>query len=854
VKDTRDNALAPLFRRHARRPRLTALLDEATAQSILLTAPAGYGKTTLAREWLQGREDVAWYRATAASADVGAFSAGLADAVAPVVPGAGERVHQRLRVGDATERLARPLAELLSEDLEAFPASGIVVLDDYHLLAESAPVEDFLDWLLTLTPLRVLVTSRRRPRWATARRFLYGEAVEIARDQLAMTADEAARVLEGRSTEAVRALVCQAEGWPAVIGLAALSADLAFPEERVSESLYRYFAEEVLRAEPPEVQRFMLSASVPASLDVRIASEVLGFADSEPLLLRLRDEDLLHEVPSGELVFHPLIRDFLHRRLDADDPDMAQDLTRRMADDAISHARWEEAFELCIQSGWNAEAAEIVGRSARNLLAVGQSETLEKWLAACGAAAVTVSGAALARAELMIRKGEMSAAAALAGDVAGRLPETHPQFAWASNAAGRALHFTSEEEKAFERFETGRLAAKADEDLKESLWGLVLTATEISPNSMEGYLSELADRYPDDIDVRFRLAVGHALVGELNADLTGVWERFDTLMPSVRHSRDPLAASTFLVGAASVAVLQGKYSVGREIADQALSVCTDLRVDFAIGACHVYKTAAQIGLRRFAQARRSLVRFARTSNWQEDPYFHIEALNQRARLLASQGAIAEALTTQEELPGEPEPSRPLGAYLGTLSVILAAGKQTDEASATAELARRQPHGVESTLCTELAEAISCDVEGQQDEFASRLISAVLGCWKAQYLDGFVFAYRLFPRLLEVIHEDRGAKRIAETALAQARDFELAKSAGIDIRRQLREPLAVLTAREREVLGLLLEGLTNAEIASRLYITDGTAKVHMRHILGKLGAKNRLQAVIRAQELAELDED
>jgi ATP/maltotriose-dependent transcriptional regulator MalT len=602
------------------------------------------------------------------------------------------------------------------------------------------------------------------------------------------------------------------------------------------------------------VQRFMLAASVPAALDVRIASDVLGFADPEPLLLRLRDEDLLHEIPNGELVFHPLIRDFLHRRLDADDPDAAVALARRMVDDAIDHARWEEAFELCIQSDWSTEAAEIVGRSARSLLAVGQSETLEKWLAACGAAAVTVPGAALARAELLIRKGEMSAAAALAGDVAERLPESHPQFAWASNVAGRALHFTSEEEKAFERFETAKRCASADEDLKDALWGLVLTATEISPSSMESHLSELANRYPDDIDVRFRLAVGHALVGELNADMTGVWERFDTLLPTVQYSRNPLAASTFLVGAASVAVLQGKYSFGREIADQALSACTDLRVNFAIGACHVYKAAAQIGLRQFAQARRSLVRFAGVSNWQEDPYFHIEAVIQRARLLASQGAVVEALKTQEELPGEPEPSRPLGAYLGTVSLILAAEGRTGQALATADLARGQPRGVESTLCAELAEAISFDVEGQHDEFVSRLIRAVLACGKARYLDGLVFGYRLFPRLLTAIHEDRGAKRVAETALAQARDFELAKRAGIDIRGQQREPFALLTAREREVLGLLLEGLSNAEIASRLYITDGTAKVHMRHILSKLGAKNRLQAVIRAQELADIDED
>ena len=471
MTDRRDTALPPLFRRHTRRPRLTALLDEATAQAILVTAPAGYGKTTLAREWLQGRTDVAWYHATASSADVGAFSAGLADVVEPIVPGAGERVRQRLRVGDATERLARPLAELLAEDLESWPEHGIVVLDDYHLMAESSPVEDFLDWLLTLAPLRVLVTTRRRPSWATARRFLYDEAVELGGDQLAMTDDEATRVLSGRSTESVRALVRQAEGWPALIGLAALSADLEFPAEKVSESLFRYFAEEVLRGEPDDVQRFMLAASVPSTVSARLARAALGVDAPDPLMERLRDEGLLHEVDVDELRFHPLLRDFLRRRLQANAPGEYGILAEKVSDDAVAHGRWGEAFELAVESEDKTQAAEIAGQAARTLLAAGQSETLEKWLAACGAAGVTVAGASLARAEILIRKGEMSAAAAVAGDTAARLTEDHPDFAWACNLAGRALHFTSEEEAAFERFEAARRTAKTDQDLSDCLWG-----------------------------------------------------------------------------------------------------------------------------------------------------------------------------------------------------------------------------------------------------------------------------------------------------------------------------------------------------------------------------------------------
>src|SRR5207249_11243696 len=106
-----------------------------------------------------------------------------------------------------------------------------------------------------------------RPKWASARRILYGEITEIDAGQLAMTTEEAALVLDGRSTEEVRALVQQAEGWPALIGLAALSATHEIPTERVSEALYRYFAEEVVRGESPEMEEFMLVASIPSALD-----------------------------------------------------------------------------------------------------------------------------------------------------------------------------------------------------------------------------------------------------------------------------------------------------------------------------------------------------------------------------------------------------------------------------------------------------------------------------------------------------------------------------------------------------------------------------------------------------------
>ena len=143
-------------------------------------------------------------------------------------------------------------------------------------------------------------------------------------------------------------------------------------------------------------------------------------------------------------------------------------------------------------------------------------------------------------------------------------------------------------------------------------------------------------------------------------------------------------------------------------------------------------------------------------------------------------------------------------------------------------------------------AIVADADGSQAA-APHAFGAFETVLAVGNVDSFVAAYRGYPRLLGILAQNPDLRQALTEITERAHDWGLAKDVGLSESGK-RPSHAPLSKREKEILGLIAQGLRNNEIANVLFISEATVKVHVRHIFEKLGVRTRTEAALRASAM------
>ena len=817
-------------RRIIKRPRLTGILDESGARLILLVAPAGYGKTTLAHEWLDSKR-AAWYRGTPASADVAALAVGLANAAAEIVPGAGERMRQRLRAADRPDEDVGILAEMLAEDLEGWPEDAWLVVDDYQYAMDSAASGEFVRVLTELPQLSMLVTSRRRPQWATARRRIYGELEEVDRTMLAMTEDEALSLLQS-DDEGTPAFLSSAQGWPALIGLAALSRGQSLAGLSGSASPDEYFAEELYDAASPDLRDRLCDLALAPS--PRLIGYLFTGTAGRALLKEGAHLGFLSWNGASYEV-HPALREFLGQR-SLERPNHAERV-RNVGHALLAEGAWHDVFTFVQEHESEELLLELIDQATDPLLAEGRVSTLEQWLNYAAERHLTNEALDYAEAEVAFRSASYTKAEVLATRAATGLGRNHRLTSRAYARAGHSAFLSGSIDTASSLLSKAREAALVKRDVKEALWGQFLCAVERErPEgvSLLGQFEEAVDHDPGDL---IRIKAGEILLG-----VRGLREVTPELLSAIHladNVNDCLSESSFLNAWMALAIYFGQYGEVLEMASRQRRLIDEFRLDFVLPHLHLREAAAYRGRRRFRDSRTALDRADAAAGGASDSGLTSSLEIARAHVELQQGRPLVALQLLERQPSPLLSPSWTGEYLASRALAFAVAGDASAALEAAESADGSTIAVEARGMSAFARAIvECQAASPRETPAVR--RAYAEAVRTYNVDGLVCAYRAYPPLLgQIWHHSEQTEFLVE-AIERAGDTSLARTAKIPVAPK-RHGAGRLSPRETEILDLLRQGLTNAEIAQTLFVSVSTVKAHVRHIFEKLGVRTRTEA-------------
>ena len=697
------------------------------------------------------------------------------------------------------------------------------------------------------------------------------------------------------------ALAARTEGWAAGLQLAGLSLrgrsdieDFVAAFTGSHRYVLDYLAEEVLEHQSEQARTFLLETSVLERLSGPLCDAVTGRPGSQALLEEAERAGLF-VVPLDEVRgwwrYHHLFADLLRARLRQQQPARIPALHRNaagwyaergLADDAIRHA--VAAGEMT----WAARLIEQHFNAVHSLR--GEAATVQRWFAPLPADLVSsrprlllaqavpaATGGRLEAAEQLVDAAEH----AYAGQGAGTgeepfEPTIGPAGSLLVNVpATIALVRGYLAQLRGDARGTAEFGARAVAESRDDEWILrsVAQVQLAVAGWLDGRLDEAERAFADGIAGRraaglptwgawasYELGQVQHAQGRLDAAARTCEQALEA---AARTGQPPSpAAGPAYVGLAEVAYQRNELDRALDNAERGIALCRSF----------VYTMPLAAGLATLAWIRQAA----------GDPAGALDAMDEalratpgpppgllnpiparRARLLLAQGdhAATARWTQQNDLTADDQPdyAREPG-YLVLARVLLAQDRPAlallDRLHAAAAAQDRVGSLIEIGALRALALAASGDADSAVDALAGALTLACPQGYVRVFADEGPPMAALLARLIAAQRSGSGFGAVAEVplgCLARLQRALAAPGAAPDAGRAsvtaapgLIDPL---TSRELEVLEMLAAGSSNQVIASQLVVTLDTVKKHVSHVLGKLGAANRTEAVARARELS-----
>jgi LuxR family maltose regulon positive regulatory protein len=846
---------------------------------VLVSAPAGFGKTTLLAEWLAGDENAkptAWLSLDRRDSDPAVYWTYVVAAVRKVAADVGA---DALRTLQSNPTSLEVVVTSLLNDLAALPDDVVLVLDDYHLV-ESLDVQQSMLLLLEHLPERVhlVVASRADPPWPLAGLRAGGDLLEIRASDLRFTSEEAAAYLNEAmaldlTTVDVDALESRTEGWIAALQLAALSLrgrddPAAFIAEFAGDDRFvvDYLVDEVLDRQPDDVRTFLLETSILNRLTAPLCEAVTGRKDAKRTLEALERSNLFL-VPLDDrrqwYRYHHLFGDVLRARLLHERADQVAALHRRAASWFDADGERGEAIRHAMAARDFTKAAELVELAIPALGQARQDATLRAMLDALPREVFAnrpVLTLGLLGSHMV--SGDIAGVEELLDDIERWLTPDRP-------AGDMVVH----DQATFHRLPAQVAMYRA---------GLALLRGDVAGTVAHG---ERAARLSDAGD-HFGQGAAAALIGLAHwadGDLCAAERQYAAAIASFERAgflADILACS---LGLSDMQVAQGRLGAAKQTLAAALDVAISngpLRgtPDMHIGlgelhferneldaAAHHLHASLDLGdglaLRQHAHRWRVLDARLRSAQGDHDGALAllgeaerrydtdyspkarpVTATTARVRLTAGDIAGVEQWARDSGVRLDDEP-----AYLHdyeqlTLARLLLATSRPGDATellqrilTAAEAGHRDGNAIEALALLALAHDAAGDTPGAVAALEEALTRAEV--------EGFV---RIF------LDAGPPMNALLKTALRLGRASDQAAAvlaaAGSPTRPPPQSLVDGLSSRELDVLRLLRSDLSGPEIAAELVVSINTVRTHTKNIFMKLGVNSRRAALRRADEL------